>query len=345
MNIHGDTVKFHIDMLNDRRRTSSYLASIREIVRPGDVVLDIGTGTGIYALAAARAGARHVYAVEAGRIALLAKHLFAANGLAHRITLIRGPSTDAWLPERADVLISELIGNEPLGEHVIGITQDATERLLKPSARLIPESIKIFVLLLTIPATELDKLTFQRDTLQKWRSWYGLDFSSLTALADDGPPGLGFEYFVNPYVMRQWRILSDPVLVASIDLRTSQRPWIRTHKMLTAVESGELNGLAVYFELNAASKPFLSTHPTVVDQQNHWQSPVRILTNPMSLLTGDKLRLEYWYRRHDSLSGCEISLADSHRTSGARERHSRPDGRGLSWTPKMRQLAKVEPCP
>jgi precorrin-6B methylase 2 len=320
MNIHGDTVKFHIGMLNDRRRTSSYLASIREIVRPGDVVLDIGTGTGIYALAAARAGARHVYAVEAGRIALLAKHLFAANGLAHRITLIRGPSTEAWLAERADVLISELIGNEPLGEHVIGITQDATKRLLKPRARLIPESIRIYVLLVTIPAAELGQLTFRRDTLLKWRSWYQLDFSALTALTDDGPPGLGFEYFLNPYVMRQWKILSDPLLVANIDLRTRQRPWIRTHRTLTAVEPGELNGLVVYFELGAASRTFLSTHPAIVDESNHWQSPLRILTNPISLMPGNKLRLEYWYKRHGSLSGCKISLADSHRISGARKR-------------------------
>src|SRR5439155_3036542 len=57
-----DSLAIHVKMLNDRRRTSQFLTSIREVVRPGDVVVDLGTGTGILAVAAARAGARHVYA-------------------------------------------------------------------------------------------------------------------------------------------------------------------------------------------------------------------------------------------------------------------------------------------
>ena len=104
MTIATDTIQLHVNMLNDRTRTSGYLASIGKAVRRGDVVLDIGTGTGIYAIAAARAGARHVYAVEAGRIAKAARTLFEANGVADRITLIRGLSTRITLPERADVL-------------------------------------------------------------------------------------------------------------------------------------------------------------------------------------------------------------------------------------------------
>ncbi len=97
-----DAAPIHVAMLNDRARTSRFLAAIREVVRPGDVVVDVGTGTGVLAIAAARAGARHVYAVEASGMGRSARAVFEANGLGERITLVQGWSTRISLPERAD---------------------------------------------------------------------------------------------------------------------------------------------------------------------------------------------------------------------------------------------------
>ncbi len=71
-----ESAPIHVAMLNDKQRTLTYLKGIQEVVQPGDVVLDIGTGTGILAIAAARAGARHVYAIEASGIGKLAKAIF-----------------------------------------------------------------------------------------------------------------------------------------------------------------------------------------------------------------------------------------------------------------------------
>jgi hypothetical protein len=80
----------YVGMLNDRARTSRFLAGIAEVVRPGDIVVDIGMGTGVLTIAAARAGAKHVYAIEASAIGQVAEAIFQANGLADRITLLRG---------------------------------------------------------------------------------------------------------------------------------------------------------------------------------------------------------------------------------------------------------------
>src|SRR5215510_11173790 len=89
----------HARMLHDSRRTSDYVAALADAVRPGDVVLEIGTGSGVLAVAAARAGARRVYAVEASDIAEVAERVFAANGVRDRVTLIRGWSRQIELPE------------------------------------------------------------------------------------------------------------------------------------------------------------------------------------------------------------------------------------------------------
>jgi protein arginine N-methyltransferase 1 len=297
-------------MLNDQRRTSGYLATIRKVVRSGDVVVDIGTGTGIYAIAAARAGARHVYAIEAGRIASAARTLFKVNGLADRITLIRGLSAEIWLPERADVLISELIGDEPLAEGVIGITRDAWRRLLKPSARLVPSRIKIFGLPVTIPSSELRKLTFTPETLQTWRSWYDIEFAPLAKIAQQSRFNSPLGYFVNPHLMRDWETLSDPVLLADVDFKAWRGLGINSTETVTANASGQLNGLAVYFELQSGSTTFLSTHPAAVDENNHWHSPVRIFHKPIRLRAGDRFNVTYWYRPMAGISGCEVYFSD-----------------------------------
>jgi protein arginine N-methyltransferase 1 len=309
LDIPTDVFQFHAEMLNDKTRTASYLDAVRNVVRPGDVVVDIGTGTGILAIAAACAGARHVYAIEAGRIGETARGLFAANGLADRITLLRGWSTQIWLPERADVVISEVIGNEPLDEGVIGITRDALRRLAKPGARLLPSRVKILGLPVTIPDAELDKLTFTTQTLENWRSWYDITFEPLAEVAQASRFGSCFGYFINPYTMRAWEPLSDPVPLADIEFTPWTSPWISTTRIATAKTNGQLTGLVAYFELYAGPTPFLSTHPSVVDERNHWLCPVRIFTNPIALQPGEQFEVTYWRRPLVGLSGCEVHHA------------------------------------
>jgi protein arginine N-methyltransferase 1 len=85
-------------MLCDRVRTEAFLRAIDSVVRPGDVVLDVGPGTGILSLFAARAGAERVYAVERTTVAVLAQELAAANGVAEVVQVIHGDLLDIELP-------------------------------------------------------------------------------------------------------------------------------------------------------------------------------------------------------------------------------------------------------
>ena len=99
----------HRHCLADRVRVSRYAAAVREVVRPGDVVLDLGSGTGILGLFAWRAGAARVYAIEASPIACVAERVAAANA-APAIQVVRAEAQYAQLPERADVVVTDQIG-------------------------------------------------------------------------------------------------------------------------------------------------------------------------------------------------------------------------------------------
>jgi hypothetical protein len=281
----------HLAMLNDRTRTSGFLAGIAETVRPGDVVVDIGTGTGVLALAAARAGARHVYAIEASAIGDVAEAIFEANGMADRITLVRGWSTRIDLPERADVLVSEIIGNEPLGENVLEVTRDARKRLLKPGARMVPSKVRILGIPVTLPETEFARHKLTADTLRDWRSWYGIDFGLLAA----GDRGSAPVFFPRPQKARLWESLSEPILLAEVDLSEVDRLMMDRSVTVSAGTSGILNSLLVYFELDLGPTTRLSTHPDRVDEKCHWRSMVWVL-EPLYLTAGEQFKVTYQYR-------------------------------------------------
>src|SRR5687767_12327163 len=104
----------HGAMIADTIRTDAYAEALRRVVKSGDVVLDIGTGSGIFALLACRFGARKVYAVEPGDAIDLAREIARTNGMNERIEFIRGLSTNIDLPERANVVVSDLRGTMPL---------------------------------------------------------------------------------------------------------------------------------------------------------------------------------------------------------------------------------------
>lgn len=286
----------HIRMLNDRNRTHSYQKVIREIVTPADLVLDLGTGTGIMAATAAMAGAKHVYAIERSMMAKLARQVFEVNGLSDRITLIEGTSTQVELPEKADVMVSELVGNDPLQEGILIATADAVKRHLKPQARLIPETLKIYGLPVAVPPEILREEIFTPEAVKNWQEWYGIDFSPLLQAVQEQEHSL----LVNLYKTRKWLTLSDPVLLTELDLKTSQHAVIRTSHQVRARNSGVLTGILIYFELNLGKTVRLSTHPLETTPENHWGGKVCIPSEPLPLDAGDWFDLNYSFGKAGS---------------------------------------------
>ena len=128
----------HRTMICDRVRTEAFRRAIDSVVRPGDIVLDVGAGSGILSVFAARAGAARVYAVERTSAAVLARELAAANGVAEIVRVIHGDVMDVELPERADVIVSEWLGGFGIDEGMLVPVIVARDRWLRPGGVMIP---------------------------------------------------------------------------------------------------------------------------------------------------------------------------------------------------------------
>lgn len=103
--------------LIDRKRTLAFRNAIKKTVRQGNVVADMGTGSGILAMFAADAGAKRVYAIENDQKNFRAlKDTISLNGYEEIITLIKGDATTAHLPEKVDVIIGEMIATALIEE-------------------------------------------------------------------------------------------------------------------------------------------------------------------------------------------------------------------------------------
>ena len=137
--------RWHFEMVRDEARNAAFEAALARAVRPDSRILDIGAGSGLLAMMAARAGARQVMTCESNpAVADAAAAIIAANGYANRVRLISKPSTEidpeGDLGGRADLIVSEVLSNELIGEDVLATFEDAVGRLLAPGGRVIPAS-------------------------------------------------------------------------------------------------------------------------------------------------------------------------------------------------------------
>jgi len=162
----------HRTMICDRVRTEAFRRAIDSVVRPGDIVLDVGAGSGILSVFAARAGAARVYAVERTSAAVLAQELAAANGVAEIVRVIHGDVTDVELPERVDVIVSEWLGGFGIDEGMLVPVIVARDRWLKPGGVMIPRSVTAWAALVH-DRYLADMVEFLRDNP------YGLRFDDL----------------------------------------------------------------------------------------------------------------------------------------------------------------------
>ena len=294
----------HRVMLDDRPRTEAFLQAIHDVVRPGDVVIDIGTGSGVLAVAAAMAGASRVYALEASGIANVARAVFEANGVADRVTLVQGWSTRVDLPEPGDVFVSEMLGNDPLDERLLEIVLDARDRLLKPGARIIPCGLKVVARLFRLPADQVDTMRVTSKSVDDWRAWFGIEFGPLLDVARETPR----QTMPRSDRCVGWETVGDPMVLDDIDFASFRGAQVDASASVTFDREVIVDGAVLSFVVELAEGISLTTDPYDPSRATHWRNQVVALGESEVVRAGGSVSVTYRHRVAGRRDGLDLVL-------------------------------------
>ena len=232
-------------MIADESRLAAYVAAMRRTIRPNSVVVDIGTGPGLFALVACQLGARRVYAIEPDNIIQVARETATANGL-DRIEFIQNVSTEVTLPERADVIVSDLRGVLPWFQGHLSSIIDARTRLLAPEGILIGASDSLWAAPVAVPET-YEKL------VAPWnQSKYELQFLPALTLVTNA--------WIKTHVKRD-ELLGDPVCWHTLDYSRVQESDVQATISMHTSKLGTAHGFAVWFDAELSEKISFSNAP------------------------------------------------------------------------------------
>ncbi len=269
----GDLLAFHRELLADETGTQGlYRAVLEESIRPGDKVLDLGTGSGIHSILACRAGASRVYAVESRPVIELARQIVQENGFGEKVDFMRGFSSDLALPEKVDVIVSNL-GFTPS----LAYLPDARRRFLKEEGKLIPSALDMSCVPVEAPEDHFKAVGF----------WAGgaedVDWSPALRMALNVSHCARFE---------PEQYLAGPREMARVDLRFSEKAVIAGKETFVVERPGMFHGLGWWPRLWLNDQTPISLEPPMkmpYPLWHHMYFPVRepVPVRPGDLVTGE----------------------------------------------------------
>ncbi len=268
-------IDYYRSCLNDPTRIHAYRKAIQTAIRPGDTVLDLGCGLGTYAMFAAQAGAKKVYAIDPNPIIYTAMELAKTNGFHKTIHFFRTRSEDFQLPERVDWIVTEFFGPSAADLLLTPTLADATSRFLKPRGRILPQAVCLYVV--PVEGHSVHRKKYRGP----YSCSYGLDFSKTVTMMTNYP----FHT-----TLKQCRRLAPPCLIRETRLPADPQQGLRAHQIFHCMKNGTIHGFGVWFDLDFGEGIRLSTSPA--SPPLAWQQLYLPLERPIPVKRGSQVFLD-----------------------------------------------------
>jgi protein arginine N-methyltransferase 1 len=294
-------------MIAHRVRVGSYRRALERVVKPGAVIVDIGTGTGLFAVFACQLGARKVFAIENGEIIELARQIAKDNGCAERIEFIRELSTRVELPTRADVVVADIHGTLPVYGGSLAALIDARKRFLAPGGAMVPRLERIWTAAIKLPRA------LYAEEVDVWRdAYWGVDLSAGRRFGTDS------EFKVT---LRPKQLVTQPGCVATLDYQKLESPSISSALTLRASRNGYPNGYGFWFDSELADGIHMSTAPGHARAEfaaGVYPNAVAPWPEPVRMGAGDEIKATLCFTavKDDYVWqwNTRVETADSHKT-------------------------------
>jgi ribosomal protein L24E len=265
---------YHRTLLQDETRLSALKEAIARVVRSGDVVVDLGSGTGILSFFACEAGARRVYAIDWGHLADFASFLARHLRFADCVTVLHEKSTDARIEERADVLITETIGSAGFDENILGYVIDAKKRMLRDDAIIIPRSLALVAVPIDAPALYDKHVGFWSNTRTSF------DLSPLRTFASNAL------YLVD---VDDDAYLSEPAQLVDVDLKSVESTLVDGSGAYVVEHDGVVHGFALWFRARLIDNIVLTNREP---RRGSWVQTFLPLEEPVRVTRGTNVTLD-----------------------------------------------------
>ncbi len=249
-------------LLGQKTRLAKFEKAIRQIVKPNDYVVDIGTGSGVLALMAAKAGARKVTGIDINQESVeYANEAAVLNGVEDKIEFVEKHVLDFIPDERADVVICEMLSSILLIEQQVPASYHAVENILKPDGVIIPQNVTIFIVPVESPVM-VDRFSFEQ---------------------------LQFPRVVQTVMSDSTKDLADLMILHEFDLTKSTSDYsIDKTLHFSIINNGVLQGLVGLFESQLYEDIKLN-------MEDGWKQLFLPLQEPVRVTTGDKFSVRVAY--------------------------------------------------
>jgi len=269
----------HEEMLKDEVRTLTYRNAMyhnRHIFKD-KVVLDVGCGTGILSMFAAKAGASKVYGIEMSNIVEQAKKIVKANKLDEIVEIIQGKVEEITLPvEKVDIIISEWMGYCLFYESMLDTVLFARDKWLHPNGMLFPDRATLFV-------SAIEDRQYKEDKINFWDNVYGFDMSCIRDVAVNEP-------LVD--VVESKQVVSTNCLVKEVDLYTVKKEDLafKSPFAIQVRRNDYVHALIAFFNIEFTKchkRTGFSTSPDA--RYTHWKQTVFYLEDYITAKTGEMI--------------------------------------------------------